>query len=295
MARTRPNRKMDSRESRRKLAPLADPHWLALAPNQALGYQKPKGGSAGTWRARLYLPETRSFKKKALGTADDFDDADGRKVLSFAQAQKKARSWFDRAHHEATGEGGHHGPLTVAMAMEAYLDHMDSEGKKSAADARKRVVLHILPTLGGVEVEKLTRLRIEKWRDALAASARFRKQSKRLAPKNPRKPEKPTRPMPVPPSTPDEKRARKATTNRVLSILKAALTYALDRNLVQCSHDAWTRTKPFRETDEPRQNYLTPDDQQKLLNVIKEADFKRLVAGAPVSYTHLTLPTNREV
>jgi len=43
---------------------------------------------------------------------------------------------------------------------------------------------------------------------------------------------------------------------------------------------ARTRTKSFRETGEAPQNYLTPDEQQRLLNAIQEPDFKRLVAGA---------------
>ena len=285
MARTRPNRKMDSRESRRGLPAQADPHWLSLAPKESLGYHKPKGGAAGTWRARLYLPESRTFKKKSLGTADDFEDGDGQTVLTFAQAQKRAHTWFDDARREATGEPTHRGPLTVCMALEAYLADMDRQGKKSATDARTRAALHILPILGGIEVEKLTRLRLEKWRDALAMSPKARRQRIVLAPrprafKQPRKPINVELVVAMPPSTPDEKRARKATTNRVLSILKAALTYALQRNLVRCSDDSWNLTKPCKGTDQPRKNYLTPEEQQRLLNAIKEPDFKRLVAAA---------------
>lgn len=285
MARTRPNRKMDSRESRRSLPAQDEPHWLPLAPNESLGYHKPKSGAAGTWRSRFYLSESGRFRKHALGTADDFEDADGQTVLTFAQAQRKAHAWFDDVRRDATGEPIHRGPLTVAMALEAYLLDMERQGKKSAGDARKRAALHILPALGEIEVEKLTRMRVEKWRDTLAASPKARRVSKVPPPKprafkTPRKPRKVPPVPPLPPTTSDEKRARKATTNRVLAILKAALTYAVDRNLVRCPDDAWTRTKPFRETDEPRQVYLTPEEQQRFLNAIKEPDFKRLVAGA---------------
>ncbi len=66
--------------------------------------------------------------------------------------------------------------------MEAYLEAMDRAGKRSANDARSRTGLHILPALGPIEVEKLTRLRLEKWRDALAASPRTSKTSKRPLP-----------------------------------------------------------------------------------------------------------------
>jgi integrase len=164
--------------------------------------------------------------------------------------------------------------------MEAYLDDMDRQGKKSADDARKRVALHITPMLGAVLVEKLTRIRLEKWRDGLANAPKSRKVSKKPVPKNPRKPEKYLKPKVAPPSTPEEKRARKASANRVLSILKAGLTYALDRGLVRCPDDAWTRVKPFKGTDEPREAYLTDEEQQRLLNAIKDTAFKRLVSGA---------------
>ncbi|WP_243294390.1 tyrosine-type recombinase/integrase [Geothrix mesophila] len=280
MARTMRSPKLDRREARRKLAAQHEPHWVSIAPNQALGYFKPEGGASGTWRARIYLPETRAKQKKALGTADDHADADGRTILNYAQAQAKAREWFAQAMAEAAGERVHRGPFTVAHAMEAYLDHMDQEGKKSAADARKRTEHHILPALGGVEVEKLTRLRLDKWKNELAASPRLIKQRKRPLPAKPRKPQKYLKPAPKTPKTADEKRARKATANRVLSTLKAALTYAKSRGLVHCPDDAWRSVRPFQAVDEARQSYLTPEEQQRLLNSIREPDFKRLVTGA---------------
>lgn len=281
MAQTRPNRKLDTREARRKVEAQAEPHWLRLAPAEALGYHKPKDGAAGTWRARLYLAESRTFRKKALGTADDFTDADGELVLTYAQAQRKAREWFDEARCEATGEKVHRGPVTVAQAMTAYLAHMEREGKRSAKGARQRADLRILPALGALPVEKLTRLRLEKWRDDLAASAPLPRGRVKLRPepKRPRK-VKPEKAAPKPPKTSEEKRRRKATANRILAILKAALTYAKSRGLVRCSDEAWRAVKPFRAVEEARQNYLTPEEQQRLLNAIKEPDFKRLVTGA---------------
>lgn len=218
------------------------------------------------------------WREKALGTADDFQAADGVTALSFLQAQERARAWFLVAHEEHTGERVSRGPLTVAEAMEAYLEDMERSGKRSAKDARARTGLHILPALGSVAVEKLTRLRLEKWRDALAASPCLKKKSKRPPPKRPRKPLKVEKAPP--PMSADEKRARKATANRVLSTLKAALTYAKVRGLVRCPDDAWRNVKPFRAVEEARQHYMTPEEQQRLLNAIKDADFKSLVYGA---------------
>ena len=225
-------------------------------------------------------PETGTRRKTSLAVADDFADADGKEVLSFSQAQEAARLWFDQARADSTGLTIIRGPFTVAHAMSAYLDHMDQAGKKSAADARKRTLHHILPALGGVEVSKLTRLRLEGWINDLAASPCLRKPRLRPLPKNPRKPKKYLIPEPKFPKTQEEKRARRASANRALSTLKAALTYAKSRALVMCSEDAWRHTKPFGGVDVARRNYLTPEEQQRLLNVIQEVDFKKLVSGA---------------
>lgn len=280
MSRTMRSPKLDRREARRKLAAQHEPHWVSLAPGQSLGYFKPEGGAAGTWRARIYLPETRLHRRKALGTADDHSDADGQLVFSYSQAQERAREWFAQAMSEATGISVHRGPFTVAHAMEAYLDHLAREGRKSAEDARRRTAHHILPALGGVEVGNLTRLRIEKWLNALGSSPRLAKERKRPLPKKPRKPAKYVLRIPTPPKSAEEKRARKASANRVLSTLKAALTYSKMRGLLHCPDDAWRSVKPFRAVEEARQNYLTPEEQQRLLNAIRTPDFKRLVSGA---------------
>jgi integrase len=215
-----------------------------------------------------------------LGSADDHADADGKTVLSYSQAQAEARTWFDQAHDEETGEDRRKGPLTVEEAITQYLGRQEQLGKKVVQGDRSRARLHIIPALGRVEVAKLTRLRLEKWRDALANSPRMLKA--KLGGK-PREREAP--------KTQDEKRARKASANRTLAILKAALTWAKDRGLCQCADDAWTSCKPFRGVEEARQAYLTPDEQVRLVNSIQEPDFKRLVIGALTTgcrYSELT-------
>lgn len=282
MARSKRSTKLDSRSARLAL-PVEVRHLDPIQPGRYIIYQRPKSKAAGSWLARWFDLTTKKQRQARLGTADDYADADGIDVLTYSQAQAKARKWFDRradeAHLVLEGVIRKIGPFTVADAMEAYLDDMDRAGKKSAKDARARSGLHIFPALGEVEVEKLTRLRLEKWRDALAASPRTKKTRKRPLPKHPRKPVSAVKPSP-PPKTADEKRARKSTANRVLSTLKAALTYAKTRGLVGCPDDAWRNTKPFRSVDEARQNYMTPEEQQRLLNAITEGDSRRLVYGA---------------
>ena len=72
------------------------------------------------WIARRYIgldaKGVGRYKKQTLGMADDFQDADGRGVLSYAQAQKLAHERADEA-----AAPGHAAPLTVRQAMDDYL------------------------------------------------------------------------------------------------------------------------------------------------------------------------------
>jgi hypothetical protein len=98
MARTVRGAKLETREARNRLTPRAKPHWRTLRPGQLhLGYCRRRKGTPGYWTVRSYLgvvavPRGKSPYKieKLPGVADDFDDANGAAVLSYAQAQDKA-------------------------------------------------------------------------------------------------------------------------------------------------------------------------------------------------------------
>ena len=286
MTRTVRDGNLGSRSGRAGLkSSPSNPYWLVVAPNQAIGYNKPKKG-AGTWRARLYLPESRSFKMKALGTADDFRDADGASVLDFKQAQDAADDWFKEFASEAVrvagGEPAQVGPYTVTDALKAYFEDGKRRGVKGLKRDEARAALWIYPQLGELEVTKLTRRRLETWLAEMADSAR--RIRPRKAPPKPRNFKTPKEPKPVPlppapPATDDEKRARRDSANRVLTILKAALNHALDRRRVTCSGEAWREAKPYRGTTKARVRFLSVEDQVRLVNACPQ-DFRRLVKGA---------------
>lgn len=272
MARTKRSAKLDSRNARLKPNVKAGRmHQEPIAPGRYLAYRRPEKGGAGSWYARMNV-EGKILQGR-LGTADDFLEADGDDILTYAQAQDEAGKWFknqdEAARLEAHGGVVNRGPFTVADAIQAYLEHADSIEKKTAKDSRCRARVHIIPSLGALKVEKLTRRTVEQWRDALASSPAKVKGRKGEGPRDGEAA-----------ATPDERRARKSSANRVLTILKAALTYARDRGLVTCADDAWALVKPFRGVEEARQEYLTPEQQQRLLNSIPDVEFKRLVQGA---------------
>ena len=290
MARTKRSAKLDTRSARLKLASEVR-HQEPLSPGKYLAYRKPKSGAAGSWLARWYDTETRKDGQERLGTADDFQDADGASILSYAQAQAKAQSRFKEREHQAIhGDDSlpQDGPLTVTQAVDRYLARKLAQGGKSIPDMRQRADLWIIPALGGIEVAKLTRAKVEAWHQSIANSARKTRPKLRPEPKKRRKakassgdapkPEEPRKPTPE--ELEEAKRKRKATANRLLAILKAALTCARKQGWALCPGEAWELVKPFRGVEEPRQGYLTPQEQQRLLNAIPSQDFKRLVSGA---------------
>lgn len=267
---------MDTRSARSRLQARKAPYWTLMGPGRWIGYTKPVRGGAGTWHARYFNGEAQQkFRESRLGVADDYDEADSQVILTYLQAQEMARAWFVRAHHESTGELLRKGPFTVADALEAYLEDYQRRGGKAPDRTRAAWQANILPELGTIQVEKLTRRRLEQWLDALAHSPRRSKLGKGVKIRK-------SKPDPVPTPAPlhgDALRARKDSANRNLTYLKAALNHAKQRGLVLCSGDAWREVKPFRNVSSARVNFLTQAEQVKLVAAC-ERDFRDLVCGA---------------
>jgi integrase len=70
-------------------------------------------------------------------------------------------------------------------------------------------------------------------------------------------------------------------TNRILTVLKAALNHAWREGRV-VSDDAWRRVTPFREADAARVRYLDRDECRRLVNA-SPAPLRTIVRGALLS------------
>jgi integrase len=146
---------------------------------------------------------------------------------------------------------------------------MYSEGKPSAYDWEKRAKALIIPQLGSIEVKDITSDQIREWRDKLAASpARIRTRS------GEKQKYKPT------PSTEDEVRQRKVSTNRTLTILKAALNLAFkDRKKKIPSDIEWRTVSPFEDVEAARTRFLTLAEAKRLINS-SSPEFRPVVRAA---------------
>lgn len=267
------NGNLDSRTARLRLPLRKAPYRCRLAPRKTLGYYR-SGKGSGSWFAMLYDPDAKQPDQRyLLGIADDFTEADGTACLTFEQAQAKAFAWFEQCKHLALVEVGEEVPLgvpyTVKQAVEDYLKDGERRGMKSVSRTRQSAAAHILPSLGALEVAKLTRARIETWHARLAASPKRLRTRTGAESQN----------QASPPVTEDERRARKDTANRVLTILKAALNHALDRNRVPATHTPWRDARMFRGTTKARVRFLTVQEQRSLVQACVP-EFQRLVQAA---------------
>ena len=264
---------LEARTNRLKLPPRKEPYWSKLAEGQFLGYYRPGSKAAGSWVAKWRDLESGARKKSTLGTADDYADANGEQVLTWAQASGKARAWFEVAAHEAVlvagGEVLPSGPYTVSMAMDDYFLDSERRGVRGLRAARSANRVHILPELGPLEVGRLTRNLLEKWQSAVAASPALARS----------RPGAETPNLRHRAALPEHQRARKDTANRVFTVLKAALNLALARRRVIGTGEAWREVKPFKGVSQARTRFLTVEDQVRIVNACPE-DFRRLVQGA---------------
>jgi integrase len=271
MARTVKDAKLDSRNARDKhCKPRPRPYYKMLIPGVLhLGYRRRRGGKGaqGRWLVRCYIGQDAEgigrYREKDLGLADDFMDADGVAIFDYAQAQKRALEW--RPNRHADGQKAPAGPLTVQAAVERYLTALEHRGRPTA-DARSRINLHVLPSLGSELVEKITTERLRRWlADMAKLPARVRQKAGATAPR-----------FRLVTDDDESKRARRSTANRTLSILKAALNHAFDEGHAK-SNSAWgRRLAPFRQADAPRTRYLTVAEAKRLVNAA-DPDFRLLV------------------
>jgi integrase len=266
MARTVRDTRLDTRAARLRLKLQHKPYWRTVDQGAHIGYYK--GVRGGKWLARYYEGAGKGYAETTLALADDTQDADGRTVLTYSQAQAKARKWFtERARLLDGGAPVPSGPYLVADAMRDYLDWYGQHRKALVATTRAANA-HVLPSLGDRDIAKLTTRQIRDWHNHLANAPAGRRVPKSGQRKSP----------PKPPTGPDEIRRRRATANRVLTVLKAALNHAWREGKVS-SDEAWRRVTPFRDVDAPIVRYLTEAEQVRLVNA-SAPDFRPLVRAA---------------
>src|SRR5205823_98878 len=125
------------------------------------------------------------------------------------------------------------GPYTIKSCIDEYLAFLEGN-RKSARDAHWRAEALILPSLGDTACTDLSAPKLRRWLDEVAAAPPRLRSGKGAEPRY----------REIDDNDVEQRRKRRATANRVLTILKAALNRAWRDGKI-ASDDAWRRVEPY--------------------------------------------------
>lgn len=244
MARSVRKAALETRTARLKMPVARKPLFIRIGPGLSLGYRRNQ--VVGTWVLRIADGKGGAITR-AIGTADDFTEADGAAVLNFWQAQDKAHS----GARNSSGQGIPK-PLTVGRAAEVYLEKLEAKNPRTARDTRGRLNLHFLNKFGDELVTSLTKSKLEAWLNSMALKSVDR----------------------------EAVRKSKDTANRVLSMVKAALNHALrdPANGITDDH-AWRLVKPYHGVATPRATHFSEAEARALIEATPDREFADLLTA----------------
>src|SRR5262245_49006470 len=124
--------KLESKTARARLEIRWKPYWLRLSGGISLGYRRSQG--PGSWSVRL-ADGKRGNSIKRIAAADDAEPANGKTIMTFAQAR-------DAALRLGHGEPERAPPVvTVADAIDAYRADLAARG--AGADNVTRLLFNV--------------------------------------------------------------------------------------------------------------------------------------------------------
>ncbi len=148
--------RLESRAARSRLKARGKPYYKSIGEGVHLGYRKNK--VEGKWVVRRYAGD-QAYITDTIGTADDLVDADGTVVLTFFQAQDKAR--------DAGGKLVYSGPYRVQDAVEDYLVYLGDRSKGVGGRIKKH-----LGELGDELVSELTADQLRRWLNGMVKQSK---------------------------------------------------------------------------------------------------------------------------
>ena len=137
------------------------PYWERLGPGLSLGYRR--NDHAGSWSIRAADGAGGEWLRR-IGTADDYEHANSKDVLSYEQAVAEARRLYrgkDDAQHDPSK------PVTLDEALTRYESDLIA---RSARPYNARIArYHLTPSLLSKPLALITADELRAWRNRLIA------------------------------------------------------------------------------------------------------------------------------
>jgi integrase len=234
---------------RERLKSAREPYWHRLKPGCFVGYRPSVKGGAGTWVARAYDEERRSYRLKALGAFTDHPAS-----ARFAAAKQASEEFA------ALVEGG----AIAQLNLETVTDACREFGKTRPEAEQRFCRLIYSDPLGKVKLAKLRRWHVAGWRDRLANTPALVSRRKTGTPiTRPRSP---------------------ASVNRDMAVLRTALGQVVALGPPN-TDAAWQEAlKPIKNAVKRRTLYLNLAERRALVEaVVPEAQaFVRVLCMLPL-------------
>jgi integrase len=147
---------LETKTARARLEVKWKPYWQRLSGGISLGYRRSQG--PGSWSVRL-ADGARGNSIKRIAAADDAEPADGKAIMSFAQARDAALRLGRGETEQARGE-----VVTLAEAIEAYRADLTARG--AGIDNVTRLLFNLPSAMLKRPVALLDATELRKWRDA---------------------------------------------------------------------------------------------------------------------------------
>ena len=243
------------------LPPRTAPYWMALGRGRAVGLSIcSETGHPLQWHARLRLKDGGKYRKKRLGAYG---------FLSLADAKWLARRWFDKQAESAVPEDRPEPAfrrLDVPSSGSAYTvthalnDHLCRHAPSGSTSRNEfNIARRIAHHLGDIPIRDLKARDIERWLSTSLAE--------------------PARTARDPDLHPLERvRRRKATLNRQLGLLRAALTLAFVNRRIDTDAE-WRRVAYYRHAQAPAPRPIAPQAIE-VLRRNASAELRRLIDAA---------------
>ena len=242
---------IETRTARLKRPVAKKPEFVKIGLGIGLGYRR--NATAGTWVVRVADGEGANWTK-AIGWADDYEEANGSTIFDYWQAQDRARSVA------AAGKGGtlviNEKSLTLRAALDQYQADLKTRGGDvgNAARVRRHLNERILDKL----VADLTLNDLRQWRDQLTSKARRKTSNGTDKAAMHTDLTETTRALPPFPLAP-------AGVNRLCTAMKAALNLAADRDERITSRRPWEQGLATLPNAEESRNVILSDSQVRTL------------------------------